>query len=47
MFEWNEDYKYGTHYHALLFEWRNKHIDRKHYKAGEPVPEPWNTIYFR
>ena len=51
IFEWNEDYLYGSHYHALLAEWGNKHIDSfgneiPHYFAGEEVPEPWDSLYF-
>ena len=46
IFEWNEDQKYGPHYHAMLIEWDSKHVDGKHYAPGSPVPEPWNTMYF-
>ena len=45
IFEWDEDYTYGPHYHCMLIEWDGAH-DGTHYKAGTPVPEPWNTIYF-
>ena len=46
IFEWNEDQKYGPHYHAMLIEWDSKHVDGKHYAPGTPVPEPWSTMYF-
>ena len=45
VFEWNEDYKNGPHYHVMLIEWDNNH-DGTHYLPGTPVPEPWNTMYF-
>ena len=45
IFEWNEDYKNGAHYHAMLIEWDGRH-DGMHYLPGTPVPEPWNTMYF-
>ena len=45
MFEWNEDFRQGSHYHALLIEWDNKHKGT-HYYPGSPIPEPWNSIYF-
>ena len=45
IFEWNEDFVNGAHYHALLPEWGGKH-DGLHYLPGTPIPEPWNSIYF-
>ena len=45
VFEWDEDFSNGSHYHALLPEWGGVH-DGTHYLPGSPVPEPWNTIYF-
>ena len=42
IFEWNEDFKEGPHYHILV---NNKHVG-DHKKAGESVPEPYNSIYF-
>ena len=45
IFEWNEDFKNGEHYHALLIEWDGKH-NGPHYLPGTPIPEPWNSIYF-
>ena len=45
IFEWNEDLKYGAHYHALLIEWDGTH-DGTHYAPGSLVPEPWNSMYF-
>lgn len=46
IFEWDEDYKFGSHYHTMLPEHKNKHIILGHHKAGDEVPEPWNTLYF-
>ena len=45
VFEWDEDFQNGEHYHALLIEWDGKH-DGTHYEPGTPVPEPWNSLYF-
>ena len=45
VFEWDEDLRNGPHYHTMLPGWNGKHSG-PHYKAGEAVPEPWNTIYF-
>lgn len=45
IFEWDEDYKYGPHYHALLPSQNSKH-DQTHYQPGSPVPEPWRSTYF-
>ena len=45
VFEWNEDFKYGSHYHCLLPEWNNKHHN-DHWQAGDIVPEPWQSLYF-
>ena len=45
IFEWNEDFEHGPHYHAILVEWDSKHKG-PHYQPGTPVPEPWNTTYF-
>ena len=45
IFEWNEDLRYGSHYHAMLIEWDGQH-QGNHYLPGAPVPEPWNSIYF-
>ena len=45
IFEWNEDFHYGAHYHVMLPEWNGAHKGI-HYKPGFLVPEPWNTIYF-
>ena len=45
IFEWNEDFRNGSHYHAMMIEWDGKH-DGMHYVPGTPVPEPWNWIYF-
>ena len=46
VFEWNEDYEKGSHYHAMLISWDSHHLDGKHYKPGDRVEEPWNTLYF-
>ena len=45
VFEWNEYYRFGPHYHVMKIEWDGKHMG-DHYVAGTPVPEPWNSIYF-
>ena len=45
VFEWDEDIVNGSHYHALLPQWNEKH-DGVHYAPGTFVPEPWNSIYF-
>ena len=45
IFEWNEDFKMGPHYHAMLIEWDGKH-DKIHYTAGTIVPEPLQSTYF-
>ena len=45
VFEWDEDWKYGPHYHVMKPEWDNDHMGI-HYLPGTPVPEPWNTLYF-
>ena len=45
IFEWNEDWNEGAHYHIMEAEWKNKH-DGIHYPIGSVVPEPWQSIYF-
>ena len=45
IFEWNEDFRYGPHYHAMMIGWGEDHMD-VHYLPGTPVPEPWNSLYF-
>lgn len=45
IFEWDEDLKYGSHYHTMMVEWDGIH-NGTHYLPGTPVPEPWNSIYF-
>ena len=45
IFEWDEDFKNGPHYHAIMVEWGSKHKG-PHYPPGHTVPEPWNTTYF-
>ena len=45
IFEWDEDFNNGSHYHAMLIEWDGNHHNM-HYLPGTPVPEPWNSIYF-
>ncbi len=52
IFEWDEDYKCGPHYHVMLPEWDNLHISNQYgykheYKAGDSVPEPWRSTYFK
>ena len=45
IFEWDEDYKKGAHYHAMLPIDKNIH-QGDHNCPGDPVAEPWNTEYF-
>ena len=45
-FEWDADYQYGPHYHVMWLEDYGKHNEEVHFHAGDPVPEPWNTIFF-
>jgi hypothetical protein len=45
IFEWNEDWDNGPHYHTMKVEWKNKHYGI-HYPIGSEVPEPWRSIYF-
>ena len=42
IFEWDEDLKFGSHYHILS---NGKHTG-DHISPGTPVPEPWNSRYF-
>ena len=42
IFEWDEDFKYGPHYHILH---NNKHVG-DHRLAGQEVPEPYASLYF-
>ena len=44
-FEWNEDLKYGPHYHITPL---GKHIGigKIHFKALQEIPEPYRKIYF-
>ena len=46
IFEWDEDYRYGSHYHInspLCYDKKGKRI---HFYAFDAIPEPWNSIYF-
>ena len=45
VFEWDEDFNHGPHYHVMKIEWDGKHIG-PHLHAGDKVPEPWATMYF-
>ena len=45
IFEWDEDFRYGPHYHIMRPEWKGEHHGL-HYKPGTPIPEPWNTMFF-
>ena len=45
IFEWDEDYIHGSHYHQMKIYWKNKHYG-PHKLPGETVDEPWNTTYF-
>jgi len=42
VFEWNEDFRKGPHYHIPV---DNQHED-PHYWPGDPVPDPYVSIYF-
>ena len=42
IFEWDEDYKIGSHYHIPI---NNQHIG-DHWWPGTLVPEPYASIYF-
>ena len=42
IFEWNEDLKYGAHYHILA----DGNHTGDHILPNTPVPEPWNSLYF-
>jgi len=44
IFEWNEDFNNGLHYHTMLVEWDGKHHNM-HHLPSTPVPEPWNSMY--
>ena len=51
IFEWDEDYLRGSHYHVMLPSWNNTHISENYgyqheYKAGDSVPWPW-TVFFK
>ena len=45
IFEWDEDYRIGSHYHAMFPSDNNKHSG-DHNPPGSAVAEPWNSIYF-
>ena len=45
VFEWDQDFKNGAHYHILNMGQRESH-DGMHFYPGAIVPEPWNTMYF-
>lgn len=45
IFEWDEDYKCGSHYHVMGIGWDGEHRGL-HYLPGSPIPEPWNSVYF-
>ena len=40
-----ENGKNGSHYHILDMEKGESHMGL-HYWPGDPIPEPWNTLYF-
>ncbi|WP_185966917.1 hypothetical protein [Clostridium sp. HBUAS56017] len=46
VFEWDEDFNNGSHYHVMDISWGGKHLDSIHYEAGMLVPEPWVSAYF-
>ena len=44
VFEWDRDFAKGQHYHINgMMEGNGK---RMHFWPGEPIPEPYSTIYF-
>ena len=45
-FEWDQDFRYGQHYHILLPIHKGKHVYNKHFRPGEAIPEPWNSLFF-
>ena len=46
LFEWDQDFRYGQHYHVMLLEHKGKHVIEDHYRPGDPIPEPWNSLFF-
>ena len=48
VFEWHEDYAYGSHYHIteVSKNWPGSRKTAPHYKAGDVIPEPYASIYF-
>ena len=52
IFEWDEgtNEPLGQHYHIMTPEMKNKHVNEdgevEHYFPGDPILEPWRSIYF-
>ena len=44
VFVWDEDLQKGSHYH--IYEPISQTKLPMHYYPGDPVPEPWATIFF-
>ena len=36
----------GSHYHVTLSQMNTAHLVGRHYKPGDMVPEPWNSLFF-
>ena len=45
IFEWDEDIINGSHNHILDMGKSESHMGF-HYWPGDPIPEPWNSLYF-
>jgi hypothetical protein len=45
IFEWDEDWKKGSHYHAMEVEWGGVHSG-DHLWPGTPIEEPWRSRFF-
>ncbi len=46
IFEWDEDYEKGQHYHVMMPGMKNQHKEGNHYVPGTAIPEPWASMYF-
>ena len=45
VFEWDEDWKIGSHYHAMEIEWGGSHSG-DHLWPGSQIQEPWRSRFF-
>ena len=45
IFEWDEDWKIGSHYHAMEVEWGGSHSG-DHLWPGAAIEEPWRSRFF-